>query len=517
MWKKPGNGKEEKKVSDENVYIAIDLKSFYASCECVERGLDPLSTNLVVADRSRSEKTICLAVSPPLKAYGIPGRARLFEVIRAVKEINCERRRMAPGHRLTGKSCDAEELHAHPEFALDFYTAVPRMSHYIKCSTFIYEIYLRYFAPEDMHIYSIDEVFIDVTHYLDMYRMTPGQLAMNVIRDVLDETGITATAGIGTNLYLCKIAMDILAKKEDPDENGVRIAFLDEAGYRKKLWDHRPITDFWRVGKGTAKKLASAGMYTMRDIAVCSEGKTNEYYNEDLLYGMFGVNAELLIDHAWGRESCTMADIKSYKPKEKSVGSGQVLERPYRYEEARLAAMEMADALALELAAGGLVTDQIVMTVGYDISNMEKGGYNGPAKTDHYGRKVPLHAHGSENLGMMTSSSVKIKGAAAVLFDRIVDRDLLVRRIIVNGAHIVEESRAMQYREPEQIDLFTDYEKAAERRQAEKRIEEKEKSLQQARLSIQKKFGKNAVFLGMDLQEGATAIKRNGQIGGHRK
>ena len=351
-------------------YIAIDLKSFYASVECVERGLNPLTTNLVVADKSRTEKTICLAVSPPLKAHGISGRARLFEVVQRVKEVNALRRRQAPGHRFTGKSAQAEELRESPELELDYIVAPPRMAYYLEYSTKIYQIYLKYVAPEDIHVYSIDEVFMDVTHYLKTYQKTPRQLAQQMIQDVLENTGITATAGIGTNMYLCKIAMDILAKHIIPDENGVRIASLDEISYRKLLWSHQPITDFWRVGAGYAKKLAAEGLYTMGDIARCSLGKGTDYYNEDLLYKMFGVNAELLIDHAWGYEPCTIAQVKAYKPSTNSISSGQVLQEPYDFDKAKLVVREMTDLLVLELVDKRLVTDQMVLTIGYDIDNL---------------------------------------------------------------------------------------------------------------------------------------------------
>lgn len=491
-------------------YIAIDLKSFYASVECVERGFDPLDTNLVVADLSRTEKTICLAVTPSLKSYGIPGRARLFEVVQKVKEVNALRRQRAPGHTLSGSSSSAARLKEEPHLAADYIVAEPRMAHYIEKSTQIYNIYLRYIAPEDIHVYSID----DVTRYLDTYKMTPLQLAKRMVLDVLKETGITATAGIGTNLYLCKIAMDIGAKHAEPDENGVRIAGLDEMSYRRKLWGHRPLTDFWRVGAGYAKKLEGAGLFTMGDIARCSIGKKTDFYNEDLLYKMFGVNAELLIDHAWGYEPCTIAEIKAYKPESESIGSGQVLQSPYTFEKARLVVREMADMLALDLVDKGMVTGQIVLTVGYDIDNLSRGGsYQGAVTIDRYGRKIPKHAHGTENLKQMTSSSRLIMEAAGRLYDRIVDPGLLVRRLNIVANHVINERDASREEYSyEQMDLFTDY--AA--KEAEKQALDKEKKLQQAMLSIKKKYGKSAILRGMDLEEGATAKMRNGQIGGHK-
>ena len=396
-------------MEKEHCYVAIDLKSFYASVECRERGLDPLTTNLVVADPERTEKTICLAVTPALKAYGISGRARLFEVVERVRAVNAERLRRAPGGRFTGSSSDAAELASHPEYALDYIVATPRMAYYLEYSSQIYEIYLNYIAPEDMHVYSIDEVFMDVSTYLHTYRKTPRELATEMIRSVYRETGITATAGIGTNLYLCKIAMDILAKHARPDADGIRIAELDERSYRQKLWTHRPLTDFWRVGPGYARKLQEQGMYTMGDIARCSIGKPDDYYSEELLYKMFGVNAELLIDHAWGWEPCTIPEIKAYKPESNSIVSGQVLQYPYEYEKARMVVREMTDLLALDLVDKGLVTDQLVLTVGYDIENLtdpeRRKNYHGEITVDRYGRRVPKHAHGTANLERQTSSS----------------------------------------------------------------------------------------------------------------
>jgi DNA polymerase V len=501
-------------------YIAIDLKSFYASVECVERGLDPLTTNLVVADPTRTEKTICLAVSPSLKSYGIPGRARLFEVVEKVKQVNAKRKWSAPRHELVGSSYDDTQLKSHPELAVDYIVAPPQMARYMEVSTQVYQVYLKYIAPEDIHVYSVDEVFMDVTNYLDTYRLTPRELAMKMILDVLDTTGITATAGIGANLYLCKIAMDIEAKHIPPDENGVRIAELDEMSYRKSLWSHRPITDFWRVGKGYAKKLEAQGLYTMGDVARCSVGKPTEYYNEDLLYRLFGVNAELLIDHAWGWEPCTIADIKAYKPATNSLSTGQVLQCPYDFSKTKLIVREMTELLVLDLVDKGLVTDQIVLTIGYDIENLtdpqRRTRYKGPVTTDHYGRQVPKHAHGTANLGKHTSSTKQIMAAAMELFDRIVDPDLLTRRVTVVANHVVERSSAPKNESMEQLDLFTDYAALAAQREEEAAALERERRMQEAMLTIQKKYGKNAILKGMNLEKGATTIERNGQIGGHK-
>lgn len=497
---------------DGRIYIAIDLKSFYASVECIDRGLDPMTTNLVVADKSRTEKTICLAVSPSLKAYGIPGRARLFEVVQKVREVNRQRQRNAPNGKLTGKSCFAPELKADKTLAVDYLVAPPRMAYYMGMSTRIYQVYLKYVAPEDMHVYSIDEVFIDATDYIKAKKCTAKEFAKTIMQDVLQTTGITATAGIGTNLYLCKIAMDVGAKKIAADADGARIAELDEMTYRRTLWDHTPLTDFWRVGKGYAERLASVGIYTMGDIARCSLGKITDYYNEDLLYKLFGVNAELLIDHAWGWEPCTIADIKAYKPEAKSIGSGQVLQEPYPFEKARLVADEMADALALDLVSKNLVTDQIVMTIGYDIANKD---YKGEITVDRYGRKIPKHAHGTQNLKMQTSSEKLIRTATLELFDRIVDKDLLVRRLYITAGKVVDESEKKEP-VPEQMDLFTDYAAEEKKRAEEKERLEKERKRQQAVLDIKNKYGKNAILKGMNLEEGATAKSRNGQIGGHK-
>lgn len=508
------------KTSENRIYAAIDLKSFYASVECIERGLDPLATNLVVADASRTSKTICLAVSPALKSYGIPGRARLFEVIQKVKEANTGRRQGAPGFRFSGASVNDRDLKADPALSIDYIAAPPRMALYMEYSTRIYNIYLRYIAPEDIHVYSIDEVFVDVTDYLRTYRLTARELVRRMVMDVLKETGITATAGIGTNLYLGKVAMDIVAKHIAPDENGVRIAELDEDSYRRILWTHRPLMDFWRVGRGYAKKLEAAGLYTMGDIARCSLGKPTDYHNEELLYKLFGINAELLIDHAWGWEPCTMADVKAYKPETNSTGAGQVLQCPYDYAKARLIVQEMTDLLVLDLVDKGLVTDQLVLTVGYDIENLTRPEiskkYKGAVTTDHYGRRVPKHAHGTVNLKRQTSSTKLIMDAAMDLYDRIVDQDLLVRRIYITVNHVVEEGSISRQESFEQMDLFTDYEALQKQREREEQELERERQLQKAVLDIKKKFGKNALLKGMNLEEGAMTIERNHQIGGHK-
>lgn len=505
---------------EEKTYLAIDLKSFYASVECMERGLDPITTNLVVADKSRTEKTICLAVSPSLKTYGLPGRPRLFEVVQQIKNVNAERQRNAPGRRFSGTSCDDTELKSHPELAVDYIVAPPQMAKYMEISTQIYTVYLRHIAPEDIHVYSIDEVFMDVTHYLKTYRLSARELAMRIILDVLKTTGITATAGIGTNLYLCKVAMDIEAKHIPADENGVRIAELDEMSYRQKLWTHRPLTSFWRVGRGYAKKLEEHGLYTMGDIARCSLGKPGEYYNEELLYKLFGINAELLIDHAWGWEPCTIADIKGYRPDSNSIGSGQVLQRPYEFEKAKLVVREMTDLLVLDLVDKGLVTNQLTLTVGYDMENLKdpkfRKQYKGAVTTDPYGRAIPKHAHGTANLERYMSSTRRITEAVLELFDRIVDPNLLIRRLTITANRVVDGKKALQETQYQQMDFFTDY-KAEERRLADEQAElEREKKIQEAMLAIKKKYGKNAILKGMNLQEGATTQERNNQIGGHK-
>jgi len=504
----------------ERTYIAIDLKSFYASVECMERGLDPITTNLVVADAERTSKTICLAVSPALKAHGIPGRPRLFEVIAKVKEANQKRIQYVPNGNFSGSSYNDIDLKADPSLAIDFVIARPQMAKYIEFSTRIYNVYLKYIAPEDIHVYSIDEVFMDVTDYLGTYQMSAMELAKTMILDVLKTTGITATAGIGTNLYLCKVAMDIVAKHIPPDENGVRIAELNEMTYRKTLWNHRPLTDFWRVGHGYTKKLEAQGLYTMGDIARCSIGKPTDYYNEDLLYKMFGVNAELLIDHAWGWEPCTISAVKAYKPESNSLGSGQVLHEPYTFEMARVVVREMIDLLVLDLVDKDLMTDQIVLTVGYDIENLndpqKRAQYKGEIKTDHYGRTVPKHAHGTVNLKKHTSSTKIIMDAVTELYEQIVDHNLLVRRVSLAANHVVKENSIQEESQFEQLNLFTDYATQIEEQKQEEERLAREKRLQKAMLDIKKRYGKNAVLKGMNLQEGATAKDRNAQIGGHR-
>lgn len=501
-------------------YIAIDLKSFYASVECIERGLNPMTTNIVVADAERSEKTICLAVSPSLKSHGISGRPRLFQVIQRINAINAERKCKAPGGRFTGSSFDDNVTASSPEYSVDYIVAPPRMAKYMEVSTEIYNIYLKYIAPEDIHVYSIDEVFIDATDYLKTYNMSPRELAMIMIKDVLDTTGITATAGIGTNLYLCKVAMDIEAKHIEPDKDGVRIAELDEMSYRRKLWDHRPLTDFWRIGKGYAEKLEKIGLYTMGDIARCSLGGPGEYFNEDMLYRMFGVNAELLIDHAWGWEPCRISDIKGYKPRNRSIGSGQVLHEPYTYEKAGIVVREMIDALSLDLVEKGLVTNQLVLTIGYDIANLSNprlsAQYRGQVSTDRYGRSIPKHAHGTENLQRKTSSSQVLADAMMNLYRRITDKNLLIRRIAMSANRVTDEKCMEEKPEFQQLDFFTDYKALQQQMEEEKSRLQEERQMQETLLNIKKKFGKNAVLKGMSLQEGATARDKNNQIGGHK-
>lgn len=505
----------------DKTYLAIDLKSFYASVECVERGLDPLTTNLVVADLSRTEKTICLAVTPSLKAYGISGRARLFEVVERVKQINADRLRKAPGHAFTGSSSNDPELTSHPELALDYLVAPPRMKLYMDYSARVFEVYLKYIAPEDIHPYSIDEVFMDVTNYLSTYGLSPRGIAERMIQDVLKTTGITATAGIGSNLYLCKVAMDIVAKHIKPDQNGVRIAQLNEHTYRQLLWDHRPLTDFWRVGRGYARKLEAHGLHTMGDIVRCSVGKPTDYYNEKLLYQLFGVNAELLIDHAWGWEPCTIADIKAYKPEFNSIGSGQVLQEPYSFTKARLVVCEMADQLALDLVDKGLVTKQLTLTVGYDRENLQdperRKQYHGAVTRDPYGREIPRHAHGTVNLEMSTASAKALIDAASRLFDRIVNQGLLIRRLNLTAVRVLPVDSVGDEHICEQLDLFSNFGPAAEARRRQDAALARERKIQAAMLDIKKKYGKNAILKGMNLEDGATARERNRQVGGHHE
>ena len=501
-------------MEKQRTYIAIDLKSFYASQECIERGLDPLTANLVVADSSRTEKTICLAVSPALKSFGIPGRPRLFEVIQKVDEINALRRWKAPGHQFRDKSFLAPQLRKDPSLELSYIVAPPRMAHYIECSTKIYEIYLQYVAPEDIHVYSIDEVFMDVTAYLRTSGLSAHDFARKMIRNVLEVTGITATAGIGPNLYLCKIAMDIVAKHLPADRDGVRIAELTEQSYREKLWDHRPLTDFWRVGRGYARKLEQHGIFTMGDVARCSLA------NEDLLYRLFGVSAELLIDHAWGWEPCLISDIKAYKPQTNSLGSGQVLHCAYDWEKAKLVLREMTDLLVLDLVEKGLAADQMVLTVGYDMENLldpvRRRAYRGEIVSDAYGRAIPKHAHGSVNLGRPTSSTRQILDAVMALYDRVTDPELLVRRLNIVACHVVPERSVPKAEESCQLDLFSDPAAQVQRQEQAQQERDREKRRQQAVIAIRKKFGKNAILKGMNLREGATARDRNSQIGGHR-
>ena len=499
----------------QKTYICIDLKSFYASVECVERGLNPLTTNLVVADESRTEKTVCLAVTPSLKAYGIGGRARLFEVNEKVREINYNRRQRAVNKQFEGKSYNSEELQKNRKLELDFIKAVPRMSHYMQFSTKIYNIYLKYISEEDIYVYSVDEVFADVTNYLKTYKMSAMQLVTKMIQDVYKQTGITATGGIGSNMYLAKIAMDIGAKHVKPNKYGVRIASLDEISYRKLLWEHRPLTDFWRLGRGYAKKLEQNNMYTMGDVARCS------IENEELLYKLFGINAELLIDHAWGWEPCTIKQIKSYKPKVNSLCSGQVLHCGYRYKQTRLIIKEMTDSLVLDLVEKKLLTDQIVLTIEYDVENLTnnniKKNYKGEITKDRYGRDVPKHAHGTINLKEKTSSTKEIMEATLELFDRIINKDLITRKIYITACKVVREAEYKgKENKFEQINLFTNYENEIKKQQENKEKKQKEKNLQLAVIDIKRKYGKNAILKGMNFEEGGTMIERNGQIGGHK-
>lgn len=495
------------------VYIAIDLKSFYASVECVERKLDPLTANLVVADRQRTEKTICLAVSPSLKQYGISGRARLFEVIAKMKEVNHQRLQKTDWGYFTGESCNDTELKQNRNLKAGFMIASPRMAHYLKWSAKIHQIYLQYVSPDDIHVYSIDEVFMDVTGYLKTYGLSARELARKIIDDVYQQTGITATAGIGTNLYLCKVAMDIVAKHIRPDANGVRIASLNEKLYRQYLWEHRPLTDFWRIGKGYAKKLEELGLYTMADIAKCSLGEKHEFYNEDLLYETFGVNAELLIDHAWGYESCTMKDIKNYKPKQSSIVCGQVLSVPYSYQKARIVVTEMLDALALQLVEKKLVTNQLVIVIGYDKDNDRE---QSETMIDRYGRVLPKYTRGTIHLDRYTSSSHLLVKGGIHWFDQHVKRFLKVRRISITACQIIDEIKTKDIIYHEQMDLFSYDQQNKDDHEKLKQSLEKEKRLQQATLLLKQKYGKNSVLKAMNLQDGATAKERNDTIGGHK-
>lgn len=497
-------------------YVAIDAKAFFASVECRERNLDPLNTNLVVADESRTEKTICLAVTPSLKAYGISGRARLFEVTQKVKEINAIRKKNCPNHMFNGKSYLDDELKVNNTLELDYIVAPPRMALYIDYSTKIHEVYLKYVAPEDIITYSIDEVFIDLTSYLNTYHMTAHELTMTMIKDVLATTGITATAGIGTNLYLAKIAMDITAKKMRPDKDGVRIAELDEMSYRKELWEHKPLTDFWRVGKGYSKKLEDNHMFTMGDIARTSTTS----YGRKTLKKLFGINSKMLVDHAWGYEPTTIEEAKAYTPEAKSMSTGQVLKEPYTFEKARIIVWEMLELLSLDLVEKRLVTNQIVMTIGYDIENLTNPEiakhYKGEIKTDHYGRKIPKHAHGTANLDRQTSSTRLISEATLKLYDKIVDDKMLIRRVTLSANNLVLESSVEDKPQYEQIDLFTDYEALTAKREKEEKELQKERKIQEAMIDIKQRYGKNAIIKGTNLQDSATSIERNRQIGGHK-
>lgn len=496
--------------NNQKVYVAIDLKSFYASVECKERGLDPLTTNLVVADASRTEKTICLAVTPALKSYGIAGRARLFEVIQKVREVNAERKYRAPKRTFIGKSINSKELNNNPSLELDFIAAPPRMGLYMQYSKNIYDIYLKYFAPEDIFSYSIDEVFCDITNYLTTYKMKARELVTKVIQDVYKMTGITATAGIGTNMYLCKVAMDIVAKKVQPNKQGVRIAGLDEKTYRKLLWNHKPLTDFWRVGKGIGTKLEKYGMYTMGDVA------RKSLYDEEFLYKLFGVNAELLIDHAWGWEPCTIESVKAYKPISNSMSSGQVLHCPYGYEKTKLIVKEMTELLTLDLVRKGLVTNQIVLEIGYDIENLKDSyiynSYKGEITEDRYGRKIPKHAHGTKNIDHYTASTKVITEAVSELYEEIINKNLLVRRINITANKLIKETDVKNDKFT-QLNFFINQKEIDKDREKEKT----EKRVQKAMLEIKDKYGKNAILKGMNLEEGGTTIERNKQIGGHKE
>ena len=509
-------GLEAKKTA----YIAIDLKSFYASVECVERGLDPMTTHLVVADQSRTDKTICLAVSPSLKKYGVPGRPRLFEVVQRVRQVNAARREKAPGRQFSGESSWDVELQMNPSLQLTYLVAPPRMAHYMAMSTRIYNIYCRFVAPEDIHMYSVDEVFIDAAPYLKTYQCTPHELALRMVKTVLRETGITATAGIGTNLYLAKVAMDIVAKHMPADQDGVRIAELNERSYREQLWGHTPLTDFWRMGKGYARKLEAIGIRTMGDVARCSLGPPYFPWGQEKLFRLFGVNAELLIDHAWGSEPCTIADIHAYRPENRSLSSGQVLSEAYPFDKARLVIREMTDNLALDLVDKRLVTDQLTLTVGYDTGNLKDPArmraYDGPVEGDYYGRPVPKPAHGSINLPRATAAASVLLDYMTRLYDRVVHPALLVRRMYVVANHVLPEDEADKPAQTEQLDMFTDYAAAREQQEKENAALEKERKRQQAVLEIKKRFGKNAVLRGMNFEEGATARERNAQIGGHK-
>ncbi len=496
----------------ERTCIAIDLKSFYASVECLERGLDPLDANLVVADESRTDKTICLAVSPSLKALGIPGRPRLFEVIQKVREINAARLKKAPGHCFSGSSCFSEELKRDPSLKLDYIVAMPRMARYIEFSTMVYAVYLKHFAPEDICVYSIDEVFLEATGYLASQKKTARELTADILSEITSQTGLTATAGIGTNLYLAKVAMDIVAKHAEPDKNGARMAELDEMSYRRTLWTHKPMTDFWRIGPGCAQRLAENGMHTMGDVARCS------LINQELLYRLFGVNAELIIDHAWGYEPCTMKDIRAYTPQSRSLSQGQVLSAPYPYAAARIIVREMAQDLALELVEKRLAADQIVLTISYDAENLRKTGilYKGTVVTDRYGRQKPAHAHGSISLAEYTNSARIITAQALALFDSVINKAFTVRKVTIAATHVLPEQQAGKKKAMCELSLFSDPEKEMEEKRRQQQSLAQERRRQEAVLSIRKKFGKNAIVKGTSFEEKATGRLRNAQIGGHK-
>lgn len=501
----------------ERTYICIDLKSFYASVECIDRGLDPLTTNLVVADSSRTEKTICLAVTPSLKSFGVSSRPRLFEVVQKVKEINIERQRKCKYYKFTGESNNLLELNNDYSLKLSYIVAPPQMAHYIEVSSKIYGIYLKYIGPEDIHVYSIDEVFMDITNYLKTYKMNAYELTMTIIRDVLKETGITATAGIGTNMYLAKVAMDIVAKKMKADKDGVRIAELNELLYRKELWDHKPLIDFWRVGPGYVKRLEKLGLYTMGDIAKCSTGTFDNFYNEDLLYKEFGINAELLIDHAWGIEPTTIEDVKKYKPKSNSLSTGQVLSCPYNYEKGMLIVKEMTELLSLDLVEKGLLTSQLTLSIGYDAESLQSGNkYKGQIELDHYGRNIPKGVHSSINLDTFTSSTSELMEAISILYKRIVNPNLLIRRVVICASIVIKISEYNPTSQFKQITIFDNLDELIKEENEKKKKRENEINLQKAIITIKNKYGKNAIVKGMNLEDGGTTIERNGQIGGHK-
>lgn len=499
-------------------YICIDLKSFYASVECVDRGLDPLTTNLVVADETRTEKTICLAVTPSLKSFGVSSRPRLFEVVQKVKEINNERKRKIANNQFIGESYNLSELNENQFLKLSYIVAIPKMAHYMEVSSKIYSIYLKYISPDDIHVYSIDEVFIDVTAYLKTYQMDAHTLALTLIKEVLKETKITATAGIGTNMYLAKVAMDIVAKKLPADSDGVRIAELDEMKYRKLLWNHKPLKDFWRIGPGYVKRLESLGLYTMGDIAKCSVGQSDNFYNEDLLYKEFGINAELLIDHAWGIEPVTIEDVKKYKPKATSLSTGQVLSCAYNFDKAKLIVKEMTELLSLDLVKKDLLTKQLSLSIGYDYESLTNQTikYAGPVEVDHYGRIIPKGVHSSINLDDYTSSTEELIQAIIILYEKIANHNLLFRRITISANALINKTKYNKKMKYQQLTLFDNLENINKEENKKRQKSEKEQRLQKAIINIKGKYGKNAIVKGMNLEDGATTIERNNQIGGHK-